>query len=88
MNPQLNNENGRIVISLILIIACLIGVWFVLPSVRLALLERITGNTPEAKIRTCVRAVLRDDEEAALASWELPSWEMPDGRSTAIAERR
>ena len=31
--------------------------------------------------------MLRGDEEAALAVWELPSWELPDGRSTALAGR-
>jgi len=88
MNPQLNSKTGMVVISLILIIACLVGVWFVLPSVRLALLDRITGNTPEARIKAYVQAVLRDNEEAALAAWELPSWELPNGRSTALAKRR
>jgi len=68
--------------------ACLVGGYLLFPSLRLTLLERLSGNTPEARIRTYVRAVLRDDEEAALAAWELPSWELPNGRSMAIAERR
>jgi hypothetical protein len=66
---------------------CLLG-WLFLPSIRLTLLEQITGNTPAARTRAYVEAVLRGDEEAALAAWELPSWELPDGRSTALAERR
>ena len=48
----------------------------------------LTGNTPAARTRVYVEAVLRGDEEAALAAWELPSWELPGGRSTALAERR
>ena len=88
MNSQLTSKASLVVISLVLIIACLVGVWFVLPSVRLALLDRITGNTPEARIKGYVQAMLRGDEEAALAAWQLPSWELPNGRSTAIAERR
>jgi len=62
--------------------------WFFLPSIRLTLLERITGNTPAARTRAYLEAVLRGDEKAALAAWELPSWELPDGRSKALAERR
>jgi len=69
-------------------VTCLMGGYLLFPSLRLTLFERISGNTPEAKIRTYVRAMLRGDEEAALTAWELPSWELPNGRSTAIAERR
>lgn len=47
-----------------------VGVWFFLPSVRLTLPEWITGNTPEARIKAYVKAVLRDDEEIALATNE------------------
>jgi len=68
--------------------ACLVGGCLLFPSLRLTLSERISGNNPEARTRTYVRAVLRGDEEAALATWELPSWELPNGQSTAIAERR
>ena len=88
MTPQQISKTGRMVISLVLIILCLVGFWLLLPSVRLTLLERITGNTPETRTRTYVRAVLRGDEEAALTAWVLPSWELPNGRSTALAERR
>jgi len=75
-------------ISLALISACLLGVWFFFPSVCLTLREGITGNTPEARVRAYVRAVLRGDEGAALAAWKLPSWELPRGQSAALAERR
>ena len=69
-------------------VTCLVGGCILFPSLRLTLFERISGSTPEAKIRTYVKAVLRRDEEAALAAWVLPSWELPNGRSTALAERR
>jgi len=84
----MNSEIRLTLIWVAIASACLVGGCLLFPSLRLTLVERITGNTPEARIRTYVRAVLRDDEEAALAAWELPSWELPNGRSTALAKRR
>ncbi len=89
---MMNKAKRRILILALLLpllsgCAYLLG-WLFLPSIRLTLLERITGNTPAARTRAYVEAVLRGDEEAALAAWELPSWELPGGRSAALAERR
>ena len=88
MRPRLNRKVWLVVLPFALIAACILGVWFFTSPVRLILQERITGNTPEARIKTYVNAVLRGDEEAALAVWELPSWELPNGQSVALAERR
>ena len=75
---------------LLLALLLLIGCIYLLgsPSTRLTLLEQIGGNTPTARARAYAEAILRGDEEAALAIWELPSWELPDGRLAALAERR
>ena len=88
MGPRLNRKVWLVVLPFALITACILGLWFFTSPVRLTLQERITGNTPEARIKTYVNAVLRGDEEAALAVWELPSWEPPNGQSVALAERR
>jgi len=88
MGPRLNRKVWLVVLPFALITACILGLWFFTSPVRLPLQERITGNTPEARIKTYVNAVLRGDEEAALAVWELPSWEPPNGQSVALAERR
>jgi len=76
------------VVSLAMASACLVGGCLLFPSLRLVLLERITGNTPEARVKTYVRAMLRGDAETAQEAWELPTWELPSGRSAALAERR
>lgn len=75
---------------LLLALLLLIGCIYLLgsPSTRLTLLEQIGGNTVTARARAYAEAILRGDEEAALAIWELPSWELPDGRLAALAERR
>lgn len=83
MSSLLNRKAWLVVLPFALVSACMLGLWFFTSPVRLTLQERITGNTPEARIKTYVRAVLRGDEEAALAAWELPN-----GPSTALAERR
>lgn len=68
----MSRTKGRI---LLLALPLLIGCIYLLgcPSTRLALLERITGNTPTARAGAYIEAVLRGDEEVALAIWELPS---------------
>ena len=88
MRPRLNRKVWLVVVPFALITACILALWFFTSPVRLTLQEWITGNTPEARIKTYVNAVLRGDEEAALAVWELPSWEPPNGQSVALAERR
>jgi len=50
--------------------------------------ERISGETPESKVDAYLRAVAGRDKEAALDLWELPNWELPDGRSEGLRERR
>jgi len=84
---------GFILLAIVFLgIAGLAGVWLWLfppvAALRATVQERITGETPHAKIRAYVRAVVRGDETAALASWELPTWELPDGQSSALSERR
>ncbi|MGE5141603.1 MAG: hypothetical protein ACM3JD_19220, partial [Rudaea sp.] len=50
--------------------------------------ENATGETPQDKIGAYVRAIIRGDERAALAAWELPDWQMPDEQARALAARR
>ena len=88
MGSRLNCKARLVVLPFALITTCILGLWFFSSPVRLTLQEWITGNTPEARIKAYVKAVLRGDEEAALAAWELPSWELPNGRSATLAERR
>jgi hypothetical protein len=65
--------------------ACMFGAWFFfLLSVRLTLQERITGNTPDARITADMQAVLQGDEEAALAANE----ESTHGHDGALHQRR
>jgi len=63
-------------------------VWFLFPALRLTLWEQVTGNRPEAVVQSYARAVLQGDEEAALALWEIPTWEFADGRRPSLADRR
>lgn len=51
-------------------------------------IERVSGETAQAKVAAYVRAVARGDERAAFAVWELPSWEGYDGWHTTLSERR
>ena len=58
-------------------------------ALRANVVEQLTGETPEAKIDTYVRAILRGDTESAYAAWELPDWDLlPEGRSALLAARR
>jgi hypothetical protein len=57
-------------------------------ALRATVVERLRGETPEAQVRAYVRAVLRDDEAAALEAWTLQDHELADGRSEALRERR
>ncbi|HEX5417311.1 MAG TPA: hypothetical protein VFZ25_16725 [Chloroflexota bacterium] len=50
--------------------------------------ERLTGETPSAKVDAYVEAVARGDETAALARWELPTWNLPNERTDALRARR
>ena len=51
-------------------------------------IERINGETAQAKVAGYVRTVARGDQRAALAVWELPGWEGRDGWQTALSDRR
>jgi len=57
-------------------------------ALRATILERIRGETPQAKMHAYVCAVLRGDEEAALDAWMLRDPELSNGRSDALRERR
>ncbi len=65
--------------------------WFFLPSDGsrgFSPWDRITGETPSAKVDAYVRAVARGDEAAALDLWEPPAVDLPNGRSTALRQQR
>jgi len=51
-------------------------------------LEQVRGETPEARVNAYMRAVLRDNEEAALEAWTIQDRALPDGRHDALRERR
>jgi hypothetical protein len=57
-------------------------------ALRATVIERISGETPEAKIEAFGRAIARGDEQTARNVWELPAWELPDGRSVELQARR
>jgi hypothetical protein len=67
-------------------------VWlsFSLPgtALRANLVERLTGETPQAKIDAYVQALLHGVEQSALAAWELPDWALPAERSALLMGRR
>jgi len=88
MITRMNRKFRLIVIPLVITGALLLIAAILFPSLRLTLVEQITGNNPEARIERYVHAVLRGDEEAALKIWELPSWKAQESRSEALAERR
>ena len=52
------------------------------------LVERVRGETPQARVDAYVQAVLAGDEEAALAAWTLPGPERSDELSAALRQRR
>jgi len=65
--------------------------WFFLPSDGsrgFSPWDRLTGETPSAKVAAYVGAVARGDEATALRLWELPSTNLPDGRAAALGRRR
>lgn len=76
------------------IIICLgllsLGLLWFLPgmALRAAVIEQISGETPQARIAAYVRALARGDEKAVLDAWELPTWELPRGRSGELRARR
>lgn len=77
-------------LALALVIVYVAG-WFFLPSdasPEFSPWQRIAGETPSAKVDAYVRAVARGDEAAALDLWELPAVDLPNGRSTALRQRR
>jgi hypothetical protein len=83
--------------ALLLIFTGLVGLgalatWLALAlpgtALRAAVVERLAGETPQAKIDTYVQALRRGDSQAAAAAWELPDWELPEGRSALLAARR
>ena len=61
--------------SLFLAGVCLLAARFLSPTIWMDVRERITGNTPEARVRAYVSAALRGDEDTALRLWELPTWD-------------
>ncbi len=80
----------------LVILGALVGVLLILwlssgtvgGALRATVVERLRGETPEARVRAYVRAVLRDDEAAALEAWTLQDRESSDGRGEALRERR
>lgn len=85
---------ARLGLKLLVIVAVLagaLGVW----SCNLFgcafcsnVIERISGETAEAKVAAYVRSVARGDRRAALAVWEVPGWEGHDGWQASLGERR
>jgi hypothetical protein len=52
------------------------------------LVERVRGETPQARVDAYAQAVLAGDEEAALATWIPPDPERDDELSEALRRRR
>jgi hypothetical protein len=48
----------------------------------------MSGETPRAKIDAYLRNVAKGDEKAALNLWDLPTWDLPNGRSAELKARR
>ncbi len=57
-------------------------------ALRASVVERLRGETPEAKIEAYADAVLDGDEEAALAAWKAPAEDRDDEQSDALRQRR
>jgi hypothetical protein len=57
-------------------------------AVPATVVERLRGETPEARVRAYADAVLHGDEAAALNAWTLEAHEQPDGRGEALRARR
>ena len=51
-------------------------------------LERVRGETPQARVDAYAQAVLAGDEEGALAAWTSPDPERTDELSEALRQRR
>ncbi len=85
---------NRFLLALAVLLVLLLPAWLaveLIPSagaLRATVQETLTGETPEARIATYVNAVRRGDERAALAAWELPTWELLEGHSEKLGERR
>jgi hypothetical protein len=76
-----------------LFVPCCLGLWLCplppsAPPWRATIQELIRGETPEARVAAYVQAIVRGDEEAALAAWEVRTEEAPEGRSALLNERR
>lgn len=71
-----------------IVIVVIVGVLVLFSLPGAAFLEQITGETPQAKIASYVRAISRGDEKAALAVWKLPTWELYGGYSEKLRGRR
>ena len=52
------------------------------------LLERVRGETPQARVDAYAQAILAGDEEAAFAAWTPPDPERNDELSEALRQRR
>ena len=89
---KLKNMLAAAVLVIVILGGGFLAVWLSGPSPGAALsatiLERIRGETPQAKMHAYVRAVLRGDEEAALDAWVLQDPDLSNGRSDALRERR
>jgi len=71
--------------------ALLLGGWVcsrLAPAFYATVVERIRGESPQAKVAAYVHAVAWGDEEAAFAVWELPDWGERDAGFVALRERR
>lgn len=53
-----------------------------------AVVETLTGETPQAKIEQYVHALARGDQAQALALWELPTWQLPNDTLPQLRARR
>ena len=70
---MLHKGASRVVSSiLILILMVTAFTWLVYTPNGKLLREHITGETPQAKLETYVRAIANGNHETALDQWELP----------------
>lgn len=79
----------KTVLIITIIALSIIGIYIVsISGILNPFIEKITNETPEAKINAYIQAVSKGDKETALKIWEYPTWNLESNDYILLKERR
>lgn len=82
----LKKKNVLIITKIALLI---IGIYIVsISGILNPFIEKITNETPEAKISAYIQAINKSDKKIALKIWEYPTWNLESNDYILLKERR